>query len=121
MTPFAVHCAPWQAVAVWDQLRDALAGHASHGSEAEVYAYLLGYECPIADKADVEKFSRDARNERAASAAADLVAICEAFAEAQEVVVLLGPRNGWSLPRLWLAEVGGFGHRVLVRVERRPG
>ena len=121
MTSFAVHCAPWQACAIWDHLRDALAGHASHGSEAEVYAYLLGYQDPAAERqgAGVSLSGYDPRGERAVVVGRDLAAICDAFAAEHEVDVRLDSPTGWALPQSWLTDVGGFEHRVLVRVERR--
>ena len=112
MTPFATTLAPWQACDVWSSLEDALQGRASHGHEAEIYAYRLLPSLPTAESAThnrafgATETGRRAMDEAARLAFAELRTLVEAFAEAREVVCVIDPYEP-------------FLHRVKVRVEAR--
>ena len=111
LSPFATTLAPWQAVALWATLEDALAGRASRGHTTEVYAYTL---VPL-DPSVVEGILRgeEPQYEDAGIARDALASIVEAFERARACVVVIG-----RLPDTWGGMSMGFLHRV--KVEVRP-
>ena len=120
LTPFATTISPWQACALWATLEDALAGRASHGHTAEVYAYtLLPWDPSVVEGirrgADSAGTIFEEPQHIAAGMARDaLVSVAEAFARARECVVVIEGR----LPDTWGGTSMGFLHRV--KVEVRP-
>ena len=106
-----------QALSLWSDLIDAEYGRASHGHDAEIYAYRLMSRDPMAEVGEgggASRLSEDAVYEQRRQAAWSLVRIVEHFVDHRDARVAIDGHD----PREWLAVVGGgFGHRVKVRVE----
>lgn len=119
-----IHLSLVQALSLWSDLLDAEYGQASHGRDAEVYAFRLMSRDPCAEGDAFARAKHDdpapMYSEAAAAqrvrAARSLVALVEHFAAERSVSVLI---DG-EMPRAWLDHRGAsFDHRVHVRVEGR--
>lgn len=117
-----IHLSLAQALSLWSSLIDAEYGKASHGYDAEIYAYRLMSRDPVAEgdafararSEAVPRMCSDAATEQRVQAARSLVAIVEHFETERNVSVRIDEHR----PRFWLDHYGGgFGHRVKVRVE----
>lgn len=96
-----------QACTLWDELRNAMEGKASHGFEAEIYAYTLMPSIPSLGKKSDDNIDY-------IRAARSLVQIIDFFIELYPNVYAFIDGQGY---RFWLENVGAdFTHRVKVKI-----
>jgi len=97
-----------QACLLWDELRNAKDGKASHGHETEIYAYTLMEYC-----LDIDMHS-EKYNTEYARAAESLVDIIELFnIHYPDCKILIDNENY----NIWLKNIqSNFRHRVKVRI-----
>lgn len=102
-----------QACLLWDKLRDARDGKASHGHEAEIYAYTLMESYPGMDMHS-EKY-----NTEFTRAAESLVSIIELFNEQYpDYQIFINNENY----HVWLKNIQSeFRHRVMVSIIQKTG
>ncbi len=102
-----MYCSIHQAVEIWDDLRDAMEGKASHGYDAEIYAYRLLPHNPSMT------MGKEWRLEDIIRASRSLVEIIDMFRERYtDTTVLIDGLEYNS----WLEKYGStFDHRVKVQ------
>jgi len=97
-----------QACILWDALRDAMEGKASHGFEAEIYAYTLMPSIPSMEMGSIRHDKDCIRASRS------LVDMIELFLEQYPNTYAFIDGEGY---RSWLEKIGAnFDHRVKIEI-----
>jgi hypothetical protein len=97
-----------QACTVWNDLRDAMEGKASHRNEAEIYAYRLMPNIPTLDMKSIDHSADRIR------AAKSLVALIDLFRETYPDYYAFIDGNDYHY---WTEKVqANFDHRVKVEI-----
>lgn len=97
-----------QACTVWNDLRDAMEGKASHGNVAEIYAYRLMPNIPSLDMKSIDHSVDRIR------AAKSLVALIDLFRETYPDYYAFIDGNDYHF---WVDKVqANFDHRVKVEM-----
>jgi hypothetical protein len=102
-----------QACTLWDNFRDAMEGKASHGYEAEIYAYTL---MPSLPSLNMESINHNADYIRAARSLVDMINL---FREKYPDVYVFVDGQDYHF---WLEKIQhNFTHRVKVELRSLNG
>lgn len=102
-----------QACRLWDELRDAMDGKASHGHEAEIYAYTIMPSIPSISDGEIKQHHITAY----IRAIGSLVNIIEMFTEIHENIdVFIDGEHYYSWAKKAHLNYTHFNHRVKVEI-----